>query len=102
VSLPIVLTAEAEADVEEAAMWYEQRSDGLGVRYVSRVREVLARVSDNPELCPEVHGGLRRAPVRRFPYGVFYRRREDRIEVVAVFHDRRNPSAWKRRAQDSP
>jgi toxin ParE1/3/4 len=96
-SVAVVLNAEAEADLEEAALWYEDRSAGLGVRLVSRVHEALARIGENPDLYPEVHAGIRRAPVRRFPYGVFYRRREDRVEVVGVFHDRRNPSAWKRR-----
>jgi plasmid stabilization system protein ParE len=98
VSRPVVLTAEAEADLDEAAQWYEQRSPGLGADLVARVRDTLARVGNNPELYPEVHGGIRRAPVRRFPYGVFYRQRNDRVAVIAVFHDRRDPSIWQSRA----
>lgn len=97
-SLPVILTAEAEADLDEAAQWYERRSAGLGADLVSRVRSTLDRVGANPELYGEVYEGLRRAPVKRFPYGVFYRVREDRVEVVAVFHDRSDPSAWQGRA----
>src|SRR5437763_1662515 len=97
-SLPVVLTAEAEADLDEAAQWYERRSPGLGVDLVARARDVFGQIGATPELYPEVHAGLRRAPVRRFPYGVFYRLRNDRVEVVAVFHDRRDPSAWQDRA----
>lgn len=97
-NLPVVLTAEAEADLDEAAQWYEQRSVGLGSALVARVRDALRRIGDNPELYPEVHPGVRRIAVRRFPYGVFYRRRGDRVEGIAVFHDRRDPSAWQGRA----
>ena len=97
-SLPVVLTAEAEADLEAAAQWYEQRSAGLGAELVARVRDTLTRIGNNPDLYPESHAGVRRAALRRFPYGVFYRRRDDRIEVIAVFHDRRDPTGWQSRA----
>jgi plasmid stabilization system protein ParE len=97
-SLPVFLTAEAEADLDEAALWYEGRSAGLGSDLVARVRATLDKISDTPALYPELHAGLRRAAVKRFPYGVFYRVRADRVEVVGVFHDRRDPSAWQSRA----
>jgi plasmid stabilization system protein ParE len=97
-SLPVILTAEAEAELDEAAQWYEQRSAGLGVDLVARVRDTLSQIGDTPELYPEVHNDIRRAAVRRFPYGVFYRRTTDRVEVIAVFHDRRDPSIWQSRA----
>ena len=96
-SLPVVLTAEAEADLDDAVQWYERRSAGLGVDLVAKVRQTLARVGGNPDLYPEVESGVRRAPVRRFPYGVLYRRRGGRVEVIAVFHDRRDPAVWQGR-----
>src|SRR5262245_12482106 len=96
-SLTVALTAEAEADLDEAAQWYEERSAGLGEDFVSQVRTTLELIGDNPELYGEVHPGIRRARVKRFPYGVFYRLRENRVEVVAVFHDHRDPSAWQSR-----
>src|SRR5262249_40215702 len=97
-SLPVVLTAQAEADLDEAAEWYEQRSVGLGIKLVAQARAVFSRIWDNPNLYSEVHERSRRASVRRLRYGVFYRPRDDRIEVIAVFHDRRDPSGWQRHA----
>jgi plasmid stabilization system protein ParE len=96
-TLPVVLTAEAEADLDEASQWYEQRSAGLGGDLVGRVRETLAQIAITPLLYPQVHAGIRRASVRRFPYGVFYRPGSNRVEVIAIFHDRRDPAAVKRR-----
>ena len=43
-SVTVVVTAEAEADIDEAAQQYEQRSAGLGVDFVARVRDALAAV----------------------------------------------------------
>ncbi len=96
-SLPVKLTPEAEADLQEAGLWYDQRSAGLGARLVAKVREALTRLGNNPSLYPEVHQNIRQAPVKRFPYGVFYRQLNDRVEVIAVFHDRRDPSIWLNR-----
>ena len=45
-----------------------------------------------------VHKDVRRAFMRRFPYGVFYRVEEDQIIVVGVFHARRDPKRWQARA----
>jgi plasmid stabilization system protein ParE len=49
--LPVELTPEAEADLDEAARWYEQRSPGLGVSLVAHVRETFASIGMNYEIC---------------------------------------------------
>lgn len=42
-SLPTELSPEAEADLEDAAVWHEGQSDGLGAELVSEVRNTVAR-----------------------------------------------------------
>lgn len=97
-TLPTLLSPEAEADLDEAANWHERQSAGLGVELVSEVRNALIRVGDQPEAYPELRPGVRRAQVRRFSYGIFYRVRADRVEVIGIFHDRRSPRVWRRRS----
>ena len=97
-TLPVVLTPEAEADVDDAAQWYDDRRRSLGARLTAAIRATLQRISDKPDLYAEVDDGIRRAPVRRFPYGVFYHHKADRVEVIAILHDRRDPSIWQCRA----
>jgi len=41
-----------------------------------------------------VHGEVRRALVRRFPYGVFYVVEGQALLVLAVAHVRRQPAYW--------
>jgi plasmid stabilization system protein ParE len=95
-SLPVVLSLEAGAEFDEAVDWYEQRA-GSGSEFVARVREVLKQIGQTPELHAVIDRDVRRVVLRRFPYSILYRVRFDRVEVIAVFHSRRDPSAWQGR-----
>jgi plasmid stabilization system protein ParE len=94
VSLPISLRPRAEADLADAFAWYEERLPGLGAAFLRSVDACLARLQRNPEAYPEAHPRVRRASIRRFPFGVFYVIREDRIDVLAVYHASRQPRAF--------
>ncbi len=54
--------------------------------------------SNLPQIHAEIYKGVRRAPTRRFPYGIYYRFAEDSIVVIAVMHSRRDPRRWEERA----
>ena len=96
-SLPVVLTPEAEAEFDAAADWYEQRA-GLGSEFTANVRDVLHRIAGTPLLHQVIYQqDIRRAVVRRFPYSVFYRVDPGRITVIAVFDNRRDPAIWQGR-----
>jgi plasmid stabilization system protein ParE len=97
-SLPIVLRRKAQAEFDEAIDWYEQQRVGLGVEFAERVQAVFDRISATPEIHAVVYRDVRKAFVRQFPYSVFYRIKADRVVVLAVFHDKRNPNIWKARA----
>jgi hypothetical protein len=44
-----------------------------------------------------VHRTVRRALLRRFPFGVFYRAEPSRIVVIGILHGSRDPKVWKGR-----
>ena len=97
VTLPVVWTAVAAADLIEAQAWYEQMRAGLGQRFVHAVEAAIASITENPRRFPVVHRQLRRSGVPRFPYGIFFELSDDRIVVIACFHGRRNPRLWQAR-----
>jgi plasmid stabilization system protein ParE len=97
VNLPVILSEEAQQDFDDAADWYEQQKPGLGMQFIERVNETLASISAAPKMHQIRHKRIRRAPVRVFPYGVFYRVYRDKVVVIAIVHDRRDPSIWKGR-----
>jgi len=98
VSLPLVLRAEAQDEFDAAFDYYETQRPGLGAAFAGRVQDVFDRIAANPHLHALVFADIRRAVVARFPFFVFYRAEPARIQVIAVFHSRRDPSIWQARA----
>lgn len=93
----VVFLAPAEVEFDAAQAWYEDRSPGLGQAFVTSIQATIERVRRAPLQFPVADRDVRRALVRRFPYGVFYLAEEDRVVVIAVFHSSRNPREWKSR-----
>jgi len=93
----LVVGAAAEADVLDAALWYEQRSPGLGREFLAAVEVTLAEIAAMPERYPVVHGEARRALLRRFPYGVYFIVTPDLVSVIACVHVRRDSRRWQER-----
>jgi len=97
VSLPVFLRHEAEVDVQEARDQLEALRDGLGTQVLARVREVLARIENMPELYGKVWQDVRAARLKQFRYIVYFIVLADRVEVLAVLHGARDPSSWQSR-----
>lgn len=96
-NLPIVLREEAEAEFDKAFDWYDEQRPGLGTVFVEAVQKIFDAIAARPLMHAIVFADIRRAVVRRFPFCVYYRAHPDRVEVIAVFHSRRNPSIWQGR-----
>jgi plasmid stabilization system protein ParE len=94
---PIFLPA-AEADIQQAFDWYEAREPGLGVDFLERVEEAAAKISANPFQYQVVEADVRRAPVPKRPYALWYRIAPDGSVVIACLHTRRDPALARRRA----
>jgi plasmid stabilization system protein ParE len=95
--MKLVLRPYVEKEIAEAADWYEERQPGLRLKFINSVGETFSRIEENPWLYQPVHLDIRRAPVHRFPYGVFYAPIEGDVHVLAVVNDARHPSVWRRR-----
>lgn len=93
----LLLEPEAELDLEEARIWYEERSTGLGVEFLRNIRATLAVIERQPDLFPAVHGTVRRGTIHRFPYAVYYVAEETVTAVIGCIHTRRDPTVWQSR-----
>lgn len=94
----VVFRRSARREFDESAVWYEERRIGLGTEFTTEIGRAIGLVAENPERFPIMHRDIRCVRTRRFPYSVFFRIETTRIVVLAVFHARRNPSVWRRRA----
>lgn len=88
---------DAEAELSQAARWYEENRRGLGSEFVRAVEASLDSIARNPEMFPRIANDLSRALVKRFPFGIFYSFNDIEIVVLAVFHARRDRRQISRR-----
>jgi plasmid stabilization system protein ParE len=97
-TLPLRISEEAAVEMTEAARWYETHRMGLGTEFLNAVDQAVTGIAETPRMGSLVPGttdqAIRRRPVRRFPYHVVYLGLPDRIQILAIAHDRRRPAYW--------
>ena len=96
--LPLRISEEADAEMAEAVRWYEQHRLGLGGEFLAAVDAAVARIERNPRIGSRTLGvddeEIRRVAVHRFPYHLVYIELPERVQILAVAHDRRRPAYW--------
>jgi toxin ParE1/3/4 len=97
--MQILVRPAAAADIEDAFLWYEQQRPGLGAEFLQVVDRTLSAIATNPLIHATIHRDTRRALLRRFPYGVYYRVYPEGIVIVACMHGRRDPKRWESRSE---
>lgn len=88
----IIVTDDANHDLEQARIWYNERQENLGERFVWAARQRFEIILRNPEL-PRAFGrkSVRRIRVPRSPYAIYYRILGQKIQIVAIVHGARDP-----------
>ena len=94
----IVPSPDAEADFTSASWWYQQIDPNLVSRFMVESRATLARIAQFPYQFPLVNGTIRRARLKRFPYGIYYSLRSNEAKIIAVLHQRRSDDVWRQRS----
>lgn len=89
----IVLGEHAVDDLRRACDHYAAIDPALSDDFALAFDAVVERIRIFPHGASPVDGlpGLRRARMRRFPYGVFYRDTDETMIVVRVLHNARSP-----------
>lgn len=93
----IVFRKQARLEFDKAGDWYEKERPGLGIEFLTEIHLLIQRIATTPEPFPMLYRDVRKAVARRFPYCIYFREREQKIIVLAVFHSARNPAVWKQR-----
>jgi plasmid stabilization system protein ParE len=89
----------AEADLENAAQWYDEERPGLAQRFLKDVDRSFVRLRERPLQFPMVAGDVRRALLHTFPYAIYFRVSDEMVVVLALLHLRRNPKIWRGRVR---
>ena len=93
----IIFPPEADTDIAESYTWYENREPGLGEEFLRCVENSVQGVQRNPAMYPVAIDEFRRAPLRRFPFEIFYETVKTTITIYAVFHCSQSPQKWRAR-----
>ena len=94
---PVRFLLPAEHEIADAAHYYEEQAQGLGVDFLDKIDSAIQDLSKHPERWPVLCHDIRRRLIHRFPYGILYRNNSDEIVVLAVMHMRRHPNYWTKR-----
>ena len=88
----------AEHDALEAALWYDEREEGLGDDFLDEVEIAVQALARDALIHRVRFADVRRAPVGRFKfYGVYYLVQGTEVWVIAIEHGRRHPRHLQKR-----
>jgi len=82
---------DVELDYYNAYSWYEQQQEGLGDRFLLRVREKLNIIKRSPEVFGvKSRLGYREATINEFPYLIVYKvyKKMNRVFVISIPHEK--------------
>lgn len=93
----VVLTRDAQIDLDEIFVWYEEQKEGLGFDFVSRFELILQKLSGNPYYASFILDDARGVSIKKFPYEIIYRvnNAKQQVRIIAIIHQHRNPE-WFR------
>ena len=93
----LITRIEAEIDITDAAIWYQNQRAGLGEEFVAEVHAAIENAVANPRQYPRLRRKpeVRRVLTKRFPYRIFFVLRSDAVVVFRVLHAARHDREWK-------
>ncbi|MEZ6059210.1 MAG: type II toxin-antitoxin system RelE/ParE family toxin [Planctomycetaceae bacterium] len=96
-TLPVELHPEAIVESRASRLWYSERSSKLADEFLDELDIGIAQIGQFPTRWPTFLHGTRHYLMRRFPYVIVYRIREESIQIIAVAHCNREPGYWSAR-----
>lgn len=90
---------EALAEYEAAATWYQSRSVDAAHEFVTAIEYGIRTIRELPKAWPAWSGGndVRVRFLNAIRYSIMYLDEPEVIVIVAITHQRRNPSYWSGR-----
>jgi len=84
----------AERELNDAALYYERESRGLGTKFLDEIDGHVDAILKNPNAGKIVRGPVRQRILRKFPYGILYSVKGNSIRILAVMNLKRRPTYW--------
>ena len=90
----VKLHPKAIEELTESFLWYEERSEGLGIRFIASVNKRLNEIAEQPDKFAKKKGNFREVTTDVFPYIIIYEilLKKGIVLVSYIFHTKRNPT----------
>jgi plasmid stabilization system protein ParE len=86
---PVNIQPRAEAEADQATVWYETQQPGLGIEFLLELDGAIERAAEAPLAYASLFLEARRVLLRRFPFAVYFLYENEVVEVFAVLHQQR-------------
>ncbi len=96
----LIYHPDAEAELIEAARYYERRLATLGAQFLDEADTAVSAIVEAPERWKIVEDNVRSYLMPRFPYAIYYRVFPDRVRILAFKHHSRHPDYWRYRLSE--
>ena len=96
----LIYHPDAEAELIEAAQFYERRVSTLGAQFLDAANRAVAVILEAPKRWSIIEEDVRHYLMPRFPYAIYYRILSDYIRILAFKHHSRHPDYWRYRLSE--
>lgn len=94
----VIVLEQVLDDLRDAIDYFEEQSDGLGLRFRQCFQTSLEGIIEFPRICAVVRKGYRiRQIVRYRKFGILYRIKHRCIFIHGIIHLQRGPRFWRDR-----
>lgn len=87
---------EANLEIIEAYLYYEEKRIGLGEEFLEHLDTYFDRITIHPKHFPQKRKPYREAFIKRFPFLVIYEIAKEKVIVYSVFNTWQNPEKKKK------
>ena len=90
---------QVELDLISAVSYYNDQQKGLGARFFKEYLGQLNHIKRNPFEFQFRYDEIHAAPLKVFPFLIFYIVEDDLIIILSVIHSSQNPENWPKKPQ---
>ncbi len=92
--IKIEYSLEAELDVSDIVSYYEIVDVSCIKELFIDIKKIEKYILSNPELYAIRYKKIRRVNLKKFPFSFFYFLEKDKVVILRVLHQTRDPKFW--------
>jgi toxin ParE1/3/4 len=90
----LIIKSGAELDITDSVKWYDEKQQGLGLRFLNDLDQKLQKVQANPLHYQVRYKTIRMAFLDTFEDAIHYIVEENKVYVLAVLGTHDDPKKW--------